>query len=86
MIGKYTDSNQLINLEGDCKMMPLRQPSSLGHNKLEIDIIKPPRGIGIDIDLNSHYLKKRIKSNIYFAPKPYFKFKTEKIQKKDFEF
>lgn len=86
MIGKYTDSNQLINLEGDCKMMPLRQPSPLGHNKLEIDILKPPIGVGVDIDLNSHYLKKRIKSKIHFAPKPYFKFKIEKIQKKDFEF
>lgn len=86
MIGKYKDSDQTVKLEGDCKMMPLREPSSLGHNKLEIDFIKPPKGVGIDIDFNSHHLKKRINSKIQFAPKPCFKFKLKKIERKDFEF
>jgi len=86
MVGKYTDSTQTIKLEGDCKMMPLRQPSPLGHNKLEIDIIKPPEGVGINIDFNSHYLKKRIKSKIEFVPRPCFKFKSKNIDEKDFEF
>jgi len=86
MKGYYSDNKQKIRLEGDCKMMPLRQPSSLGHNKLEIKFIKPPIGIGIDVDLNSHYLKKRIKSKIQLAPKPSFEFKSNNIKRKDFEF
>jgi len=86
MIGTYKDSKQTIKLEGDCKMMPLREPSSLGHNRIEIDILKPPKGVGLGFDFNSHYLKKRIESKINFAPKPSFKFKLKKIKKGDFEF
>lgn len=86
MSGEYSDSSQTIKLEGDCKMMPLREPSSLGHNRLEIKIIKPPKGLGLDFDFNSHYLKKRITSKIQLAPKPCIEYKSKKISKKDFTF
>jgi hypothetical protein len=82
--GLYTDSEKTVKLKGDCKMMPLRQPSSLGHNSLKLDFLLPPKGVGVDIDFDSHYIKRRIKKKIQLAPYPKFKFEVEKLKKEDF--
>ena len=84
MEGLYIDKERTVKLKGDCKMMPLRQPSSLGHNSLKIDFLMPPRGIGIDIDFNSHYLKRSIRNKIQLAPVPKFDLKIKKLKKEDF--
>ena len=84
--GEYKDKNGIVKLCGDCKMMPLRQPSVLGHNALSFEFIKPPKGVGIKIDFNSHYLKKRIKTNLLLSPKLSFNFNVKKLKKEDFEF
>ena len=69
MKGVYSDNRKKINLIGDCKHAPQRQPSKLGHNSLTIDFIKPPKGIGIAFDLDSHFLKKKIYTKFQLAPR-----------------
>ena len=72
--GVYEDNEKTVKLEGDCKIEQQRQPSKLGHNALKIDFIKPPNGIGIVFDLDSHYLKKKIFTKLQLAPRPTIKF------------
>lgn len=67
--GFYTDNAGMTELKGNCKIVQQRQPSKLGHNSLKIDFIKPPKGIGIAFDLDSHYLKKKIYTKLQLAPK-----------------
>jgi hypothetical protein len=81
MKGTFSDSKKTIELKGDCKLVPLRQPSFLGHNSISFDFLKPPKGFGVDIDFCSHFINRKISSKIYFAPRPHFKFNIEKIPK-----
>jgi hypothetical protein len=81
MKGFYKDDEKTVELEGDCKIVQQRQPSKLGHNSLKIDFIKPPNGVGISFDLNSHYLKKKIFSKIQLAPYPKIKFDIKRNEK-----
>ena len=77
--GFYSDGEKKIELSGICKIEPQRQISVTGHNSLKIDILKPPEGVGISLDLNSHYLRKKIFSQIQLLPYPKLKFKLTKI-------
>ncbi len=81
MDGYYEDEKGKIKLTGDCKIVPLRVPSTIGHNSLYFKFLKPPKGVGIDIDLDSHYLKKLIKTKIQLAPKPKISFNIKKYKK-----
>jgi len=82
--GYYSDRKNKTKLKGACRIEPQRQISLLGHNSLKIDFLLPPKGVGIDADFNSHYLKKRIKTRLYFAPRPSFKFNMKKLKEKDY--
>ena len=84
--GIYKDDHQEIKLKGDCKMMPLRQPSILGHNAVTLTLTKPPKGFGISFDLNSHYLKKKIDASIQLIPKPKCSFEIKSLNRQDFTF
>ena len=75
MEGFYEKNGKRIKLTGDCKIERQRQPSVLGHNKITISFIKPPKGVGVEFDLDSHYLKKKLFTRIKLAPKPDLKFK-----------
>ena len=77
--GVYTDDNRTVKLKGDCKIVQQRQPSKLGHNLLTIDFLKPPRGVGITLDLESHYLKKKMFAKLQLAPHPQIKFYSDRI-------
>ena len=83
MEGYFIDGDKKIKLLGDCKIVQQRQPSVLGHNSLDIKFIKPPKGVGIDMSLNSHYLKKKIKTKIHLAPHPKIKFTMKKSKKEE---
>jgi hypothetical protein len=74
MEGTFSDGKETEKLEGDCKIVQQRQPSKLGHNSLKINFIKPPKGIGLSLDLNSHFLKKKVFSKIQLAPNIKIKF------------
>ena len=84
MKGVFIDGDKKFELIGDCKIVQQRQPSVLGHNSLDIKFIKPPKGVGIDIDLNSHYLNKKIMTKIHFAPRLKIKCRVKKSNKKEF--
>ena len=81
--GCYFDGEKNIKLSGICKMEPQRQASKLGHNSLKLDFLLPPKGFGIDADLNSHYIKKKITTRLHFAPHPSIKFNIKKIDEKN---
>jgi hypothetical protein len=80
--GYYQDEKGKTKLKGVCKIEPQRQISILGHNKLTVDFLKPPKGVGVAFDLHSHFLKKDLFINLQFAPKPKIKIKTKKLTQK----
>jgi hypothetical protein len=79
--GYYYDGDKKEKITGLCKIEPQRQASVIGHNSLKIKFIKPPDGVGIDINLLSHYLNKKISSKIQLAPRPKIKWDIKKIKK-----
>ena len=79
--GYYFDGNKKIKLKGICKIEPQRQISILGNNKLTIDFLKPPKGIGITFNLHSNFLQKNFFINIQLVPKLNLEFKTKIIHK-----
>ena len=81
--GYYYDGNKKEKVTGFCKIEPQRQASVIGHNSLKLNFIKPPDGIGVDINLISHYLKKRINTKIHLAPRPKIRINLKKIKKED---
>jgi hypothetical protein len=68
--GWYDDGTKKTEVSGVCKFEPQRQISVVGHNALRINFIKPPKGIGITCDFDSHYLKKHLLADIRFTPAP----------------
>ena len=80
--GYYEDSTGKTILNGFCKIEPQRQISILGHNQLTFDFIKPPKGIGINCQMTSHYLKKQGQFGLSFTPWPHLKAKLTKIDPK----
>ena len=79
--GFYSEGDKKIRLKGICKIEPQRQISIFGHNALTLKFKKPPKGIGLEIDFVSHYLKKRIIASLDFLPKIQIKWTFEKIKK-----
>jgi hypothetical protein len=77
--GVYSDNENHIKLKGDCKIEPQRQPSKLGHNLIKIDILKPPKGVGLKLDFESHYLEKKGSALFRLAPHPRFFLNFKKI-------
>jgi hypothetical protein len=82
--GYYFDGERKTDLSGICKIEPQRQLSALGHNSLKLDFLKPPKGVGVDVDFTSHYLKKKITTKLHLAPRPTFKFDVKKLSEEDF--
>jgi hypothetical protein len=78
--GFYENNKKKTYLSGKCKIEPQRQISKIGHNSMKIDFIKPPKGFGFDIDFESHYLNKKIKTKLEFTPLPHIKFYFNKIK------
>ena len=78
--GSYHDGKHTTNLSGICKIEPQRQVSITGHNSLKIDFMKPPKGVGISFDLDSHYLKKKISTSIQLVPVPKIRWHLQRIK------
>jgi hypothetical protein len=79
--GYYSNNKKTIKLKGIAKIEPQRQVSIIGHNSLKIDIMKPPKGVGISLNFESHYLKKNIFTKIQLIPYPKIKFNFKSINK-----
>jgi hypothetical protein len=68
--GYYSDGDKKVKLKGITKIEPQRQVTLLGHNTLKIDFLKPPKGIGVTFDFDSHFLNKKLFINLQLAPRP----------------
>lgn len=77
--GTYSDGKKTIKLSGICKIEPQRQISFFGHNTLDVEFLKPPKGIGISLDFESHYFKKQLYAKLQLAPRPKLNFKIKRI-------
>jgi len=76
--GYYSNGKKKIQISGICKIEPQRQISILGDNSLELNFTLPPKGIGVDTDIASHLLRKRITAKIHLIPRPILKFQIKK--------
>ncbi len=76
--GTYSNDKDEFLLTGSCKMEPQRQISYKGHNYFTIDFLKPPKGIGLNCELNSHFLEKKIKLGFKLDPLPHINFEFKK--------
>jgi len=77
--GYYFDGEKKTKLSGICKIEPQRQASVVGHNSLRLEFTKPPNGVGISFELDSHYFKKKVFFKIQLAPCPNIKINFKKI-------
>jgi len=80
--GYYFDGENKVDLSGNCKIEPQRQASVIGHNSLKINITKPPVGVGVSFDFESHFLRRKMFTNIQLAPIPKVNFNIKKIKNK----
>jgi hypothetical protein len=78
--GYYSDEKIKTKLSGICKIEPQRQVSIMGHNMLKIDFLKPPKGLGIKINFESHNLKKNLFTQFQLMPNIKIKFHINKIK------
>jgi hypothetical protein len=78
--GYYSDGKKKVKLKGIAKIEPQRQVTIFGHNTLKIDFLKPPKGIGVSIDFDTHYLNKRLLFNFQLAPRLKIKFNINKTK------
>ena len=76
----YYKDNKKTTLSGICKIEPQRQISILGHNSLKIKILKPPKGVGINLKLMSHFFRKKINLKLNLLPKIKCKINFKKIK------
>ena len=79
--GYYSDGKSRVKLSGISRIEPQRQASVIGHNSIDIHFIKPPKGVGFSILLESNLLKKKAFIRLKFAPKLKINFHTEKIKR-----
>lgn len=77
--GYYSNGVETIKLSGICKIEPQRQISVIGHNKLKINFFLPPKGVGISMDFESHFFRKKITKKLQLAPSPKIKLHFERI-------
>jgi len=80
VMGYYMNEKEKIPLSGKCKIEPQRQVSIIGHNSLRIDLLKPPRGIGISLEIDSHYLKKKVTVHLQLVPQLTLRFNCKRIE------
>jgi hypothetical protein len=77
--GSYSDGKNTIPLTGVCKIEPQRELSARGHNQLKIDFLFPPKGVGVSMDLTSHFFKKSIFAYLQLAPLPKIRLRMRRI-------
>ncbi|HUS99240.1 MAG TPA: hypothetical protein VMY59_02870 [Candidatus Thermoplasmatota archaeon] len=70
MQGTFTDKEKTIPLEGQCKIVLLRQAPLLGHNAVNFKFLLPPKGVGVSVELDFHALRKKLSTRLQFAPRP----------------
>jgi len=69
--GTYSKEGNTTQLKGLCKIEPQRQVSASGHNTLFFKCVKPPKGVGAELSLESEVLKKKGYVKLHLIP-PHF--------------
>ena len=77
--GYYTDGKEKIPLKGICKIEIQRQVSKFGHNMIQLNLLTPPKGIGITCNVDSHFLGKKLSGQLHLSPTPKLKVHTKNI-------
>jgi hypothetical protein len=77
--GTYTENGTTIPLHGLCKNVPLRQAPTKGHTAVHFTLLKPPQGLGLTIDLESHPKKTKTTTILQLAPRPRFSRKKNRL-------
>jgi hypothetical protein len=79
MEGTFTDKNGTIPLQGDCKIVQLRQAPALGHTAVSFEFLTPPKGVGLTVDFESHRLRKRLTTRVQLAPRPRISYRLHRL-------
>ncbi|MFO7677752.1 MAG: lipocalin-like domain-containing protein [Thermoplasmatota archaeon] len=79
--GMYCTTDSKTKLSGICKIEIQRQISKLGHNMVTFNFKCPPRGFGLDVDVDSHFLSKKMNMSIELFPRPTIGFSIKKNPK-----
>ena len=66
--GTYSNGETKIPLKGRCKIEPQRQVSASGHNTLTATCVKPPKGVGFELSMESEILKKKGHLKLHLIP------------------
>ena len=80
--GYYFNGKKKSAIKGISKLEIHRLLKVSGHNSLKLNFELSNNSIGILSSFNSHYFGKKIDFNLHLLPKPNFKFKFLKINKK----
>jgi hypothetical protein len=80
--GIVDSKHQKTSLSGTCKIEIQRQISKLGHNSVAFDFLLPPDGLGLCVDVDSHYLTKKMNACVKLFPFPKFTFSMKDLSKK----
>jgi hypothetical protein len=79
MEGTFTDKNGTVPLQGDCKIVQLRQAPALGHTAVSFEFLTPPKGVGLTVDFESHRLRKRLTTRVQLAPRPRISYRLHRL-------
>ena len=78
--GTYSDDKTSLHLTGQGKFVPLRSPSFVGHNSVDLHVIKPPNGLGVKCTLDSRFFEKKATACVQLAPKPKIQLRIKSLQ------
>jgi len=79
MEGTFTDKERKVPLQGECKIVPLRQAPLLGHNAVCVEFLKPPKGVGLSLTLDFHALRKQLFTTLQLAPRPKLSCRLDRV-------
>jgi hypothetical protein len=79
MEGVFQDGKKTVLLQGECKMVPLRQAPVIGHNSVVFRFLGPPDGVGVSLEVDSHFLRKQFTVDLHLAPRPVFHWNLHRI-------
>ena len=77
--GTYTHGEQTVPLQGLCKIEPQRELSVLGHNLVTLEFVVPPQGVGLSLNLWSHFFKKNINVAVHLVPRPRLRIQMKRL-------
>lgn len=66
--GTFTDRDHAVPLTGLCKNEPLREAPRHGHSAVRFTFLKPPKGLGLTMEVESHPKKRKTSTTLQLIP------------------